>query len=223
MDFLKLLRSFEEFLFEATSWLIFYPLTLWRMARRPLETMEYSDREQADEENKRYDDTISPPLVLLATLVLLNFIALAAHVEQPDVSGSRSLGWLASSPEHLILFRSLIFSLVPAVAATMLIRRQGKRISRDTLRAPFYAQCYLAAACATFLSLGQVIFQRPDLPNALGAAIMMGGAVWFLVNQTRWFRRKLTASWQTSAFLTARATAYALAYFVVLIMPVALI
>ena len=26
LDFLKLLRSFEEFLFEATRWLIFYPL-----------------------------------------------------------------------------------------------------------------------------------------------------------------------------------------------------
>ena len=48
MDLLKILRSFEEFLFEAVSWLVFYPLTLWRILRGPLAAMDYSDREQSD-------------------------------------------------------------------------------------------------------------------------------------------------------------------------------
>lgn len=59
MELLKILRSFEEFLFEAISWLIFYPLTLWRVLRDPLAAMEYSDREQADAEERRYDDALS--------------------------------------------------------------------------------------------------------------------------------------------------------------------
>lgn len=66
MDLLKILRSFEEFIFEATSWLIFYPMTLWRVLRDPLAAMDYSDREQADSDERRYDDTLSPPLFLLA-------------------------------------------------------------------------------------------------------------------------------------------------------------
>ena len=85
MDFLKILRSFEEFVFEATSWLIFYPLTMWRILRRPLATMEYSDREQSDTDDKRYDDALSPPLVLLATIVLWNLIGIEAHV--PEIDG----------------------------------------------------------------------------------------------------------------------------------------
>ena len=83
MDFLKILRSFEEFIFEATTWLLFYPLTLWRIVRGPLAAMDYSDREQADPEDKRYDDAISPPLVLLATIVIANFVSVAVHIPPP--------------------------------------------------------------------------------------------------------------------------------------------
>ena len=38
MDFMKLLKSFEDFIFEAASWLIFYPLTLGRIMLKPLRT-----------------------------------------------------------------------------------------------------------------------------------------------------------------------------------------
>ena len=37
MDFVKILRAFEEFLYEVLTWLLFYPRTLWRVTRRPLE------------------------------------------------------------------------------------------------------------------------------------------------------------------------------------------
>ncbi len=223
MDFLKLLRSFEEFLFEATSWLVFYPLTLWRLVRRPLTMMEYSDREQADEENRRYDDSVSPPLVLLATLVVLNLFALAAHVAPPDTQQSPALTWLISSPERLILFRSLVFGLVPVIAATMLVKRQGKKLSRESLRAPFYAQCYLAAACAAVFSVGHIIFARADMSDAVGAALMTGGFMWFLVNQSRWFRHKLATGWTRSLALAVQSVAYALAYLLAMIIPVALV
>lgn len=223
MDFLKLLRSFEEFLFEATSWLLFYPLTFWRLVRQPLAMMDYSDREQSDQEERRYDDTVSPPLVLLATLVMLNILAVAAHVEQPGDGGSHALAWLIASPERLILFRSLVFGLIPAIAAAMLLKRQGKKISRDTLRPPFYAQCYLAAACAAFVSIGHIVFQRPELPNTIGAVLMMGGLAWFLINQSRWFRHKLSVGWIDATMLAARGVIYALAYLALLIVPLALV
>ena len=48
MDFVKILRSFEEFLYEILTWLLFYPRTLWRVLRRPLAMMRYSDGEQND-------------------------------------------------------------------------------------------------------------------------------------------------------------------------------
>lgn len=222
MDLLKILRSFEEFIFEATSWLIFYPMTLWRVVRDPLAAMEYSDREQGDSEERRYDDALSPPLFLLATLVLVNLVALAAHVPPPP-EASEAMKAVAASPQNLILFRSLAFSLIPLVAAASLLHRQGRRISRETLRAPFYAQCYLAALCAASVSIGTVVFQRPELPNAVGAAIIAGGFLWFQAVQTAWFRRRLVVGWVKAALLGLWATVRALAYLLALLIPIAML
>lgn len=221
MDLLKILRSFEEFIFEATSWLIFYPMTLWRVLRDPLAAMDYSDREQADSEERRYDDTLSPPLFLLATLVLTNLLALAAHVPPPPES-SALMKTLTGSPQNLVLFRSLAFSLIPLVAAASLLHRQQRRISRETLRAPFYAQCYLAALCAAFTSIGGVIFRRPDVPNLIGAAIIVLGFLWFQWVQTRWFGRRLNLGPARAAAVALWATVRALVFLIVLLIPIGL-
>jgi hypothetical protein len=221
MDFMKLLRSFEEFLFEATSWLVFYPLTLWRVLVRPLETMGYSDAEQGDDEAGRYDDSLTPPLFLLITVVLMNLIALAAHLPQPQGGGTLQHAIFAS-PQNAALFRALIFSLIPLVAAVALLRRQGIRLSRESLRPPFYAQCYLAGPCAVFLNGGGVIFQRHDIPNAFGLGLMLVGLTWFLTAQTRWFAARLAIGTPRAAGLAVWALVLALACFIAIIIPVAL-
>ena len=216
MDFMKILRSFEEFIFEATSWLIFYPLTMWRIIRRPLATMDYSDREQADTEEKRYDDALSPPLVLLATIVLWNLIGIEAHIPELEAA-STAMKTLTASQQNLVLFRSLMFSLIPLISAASLVHRQGKRLSRESLRAPFYAQCYLAAPCVTVISAGGIVFQRYDIPNLIGLAVMVVGGVWFLIIQTLWFRQKLSTSYLKAAAIGVWAIVRALAIFVPLI------
>lgn len=222
MDFMKILRSFEELLFEATTWLVFYPATLWRILRHPIQTMDYSDREQTDRDEGRYDDALSPPLLLLITLVLTNVAALALHVSEGEATTTLSHVVL-DSEQNRIAFRSLMFSMIPLVAAVTLVRRQGKRISRETLRAPFYAQCYLAAPTAIGMSAGAIIFQRPDASNLIGLLILAAGFGWFLAVQTEWFSRKLDVSRGKAALITAWATLRAIAYILLLIVPVALI
>jgi hypothetical protein len=222
MDFMKLLRSFEEFLFEATSWLVFYPLTLWRVLIRPLETMAYSDTEQGDDETERYDDALTPPLFLLVTVLLMNVIALAAHLPQPHGAGTLQQA-IFNSPQNAALFRALIFSLIPLVAAASLVHRQGLRLSRETLRAPFYAQCYLAGPCAVFVIGGGIIFMRHDIPNGLGLVLMVAGLAWFLTAQTRWFASRLGIGALPAAGIAVWALARALVSFVVIMAPVALL
>jgi hypothetical protein len=221
MDFMKLLRSFEEFLFEATSWLVFYPLTMWRVLVRPLETMAYSDAEQADDDTGRYDDALTPSLFLLITVVLMNGVAMAAHLPRPPGSGSLQHA-IFDSPQNAALFRSLIFSLIPLVAAVLLLRRQGARLSRESLRPPFYAQCYLAGPCAVFVIGGGVIFQRHDISNLYGLGLMLAGVAWFLTAQTRWFASRLEIGPLRAAGLAVWALVLALACLVAIILPVAL-
>lgn len=222
MDLLKILRSFEEFLFEAVSWLVFYPLTLWRIVRGPLAAMDYSDREQTDDETHRYDDALSPPLFLLATIVLTNLISMALHVPPPQETSALTKVVYASQ-QNLILFRSLTFSLIPLVAAVTLLRHQKRRISRETLRGPFYAQCYLAAVCVAFVSVGGDIFRRPELPNVIGAAIMICGAAWFLFVQSHWFARRLNFSVAKGAGIAILAVVRALIYLFAILIPIAMV
>lgn len=220
MDFLKLLRSFEDFLFEAAGWLLFYPLTLWRIVRQPLAAMAYSDRQQAEPEERRYDEAMSPPMMLLFTIVLANLVSTAAHVAPPE--GSTQLTHvITQSQQNLILFRSLLFSLVPLVSAASLLHRQGKVLSRQSLKGPFYAQCYLAAPCVSIVSTGGLILQRPDLPNALGAAVVLGGTLWFLWVQSAWFADKLDVPRRKGGLIGAWAMARAVAFLTVLVVPLA--
>jgi len=222
MDFMKLLRSFEEFLFEATSWLLFYPLTMWRVLIHPLRTMAYSDAEQGDDEAGRYDDALTPPLFLLITVVLMNLIALAAHLPQTAPGGGTLRHAVFDSPQNAALFRALVFSLIPLVAAVTLLRRQGVRLSRESLRPPFYAQCYLAGPTAVFLNGGSIIFQRHDIPNALGLGVMLVGLAWFLTAQTLWFSVRLGIGRIRAAGVAVWALVLALACFIAIIVPVAL-
>lgn len=207
MDFMKILRSFEDFIFEATSWLAFYPLTLWRVVTRPLTWMAYSDSEQSDEGEARYDRALSPPLLLLITVVLLNAIGTATH-SVPNTT-SQVVAAMNSTPENQALTRALVFSLLPLVAAIVMLRARGEALSREALRAPFYAQCYLAAPSAVILNAGLFIFAHDDLSDLLGGAVMAIGGVWFLVTQTRWFSAKLMvgvakgAAWAVGSILTA--------------------
>lgn len=219
---MKLLRSFEDFIFEAVSWLIFYPLTVWRIVTRPLTTMAYSDGEQGETEARRYDESLSPPLLLLVTVVLVDAVANALHFADLKAT-SQTTAALLASPQNLTLFRAGVFSLLPLVAATTLLRRTNVPLSRETLRPPFYAQCYLATPCSLILGVGQAIFHRNDVPDAVGVAVGIAGAVWFLVTQTRWFHSRLGVSWLNAALTTAWAVLRAAAFLFVILLPVALI
>ena len=221
MDFMKLLRSFEEFLFEAASWLIFYPLILWRILVHPLKTMAYSDAEQADTEEGRYDDAISPPLVLLLTVVWVNFVGQLIHPATTPATSAFGKAVLGS-PDTLAIIRSLIFSLVPLVAATTLLRRTQVHLSRQALRGPFYAQCYLASPCVIMVSVGFAIFQRQEVSDWFGAVLFVAGGAWFLTTQTRWFAQKLQTSWPKALGIALWALFKAWAYLLALLIPLAL-
>lgn len=63
MDFMKWLNSLDELLYEVMSWLVFYPLTLWRTLLQPIGMMKYADRQLDLPEAEQYTDALSPPRV----------------------------------------------------------------------------------------------------------------------------------------------------------------
>ena len=59
MDFMRLLKSLEEALYEIVTWLLFYPLTMWRSIFHPQAMMRYADAELFDATEEQYTDTLA--------------------------------------------------------------------------------------------------------------------------------------------------------------------
>jgi hypothetical protein len=187
MDFMKLLKSIEELLYELITWFVFYPLTFWRIVTRPITMLAYAQKELAEKDEQQFDDAVSPPILLLLTLVLLHVL------EGALASGTASvLPRLLQDDRNLLVFRALAFSLFPLLYATIRLRSSGARVTRTTLRPAFYSQSYATVPFVMSISLGmQLASHHQALPggNVWGVGLMLIGTVWYIAVETAWLSR----------------------------------
>ena len=148
MDFLKLIQSLDELLYEIMSWLIFYPVTLWRTLTKPLTMMTYSEAELGDPAERQYTDTLSPPLFLLLTVALTHAAELSLVGQDQLVIDRTGLGAFVSDDSSLILARVAFFSIFPLIMAARMVRARHVKLDRVPLKPPFYSQCYVTAPFA---------------------------------------------------------------------------
>ena len=188
MDFMKLLKSLDDFLYEVVGWIIFYPITMFRSVVSPLEMLRYSDRELLKSDAEQYADTFNPPIFLLITL----FVAyLLGKVIQPQVK----LPSLLTRDTDVLLFRGVIFSIFPVLMAVNLLRRQGKRIDRVTLRPLFYGQCFICAPFALAISIAALLVEFQTLHRAIaGFLVFLIAFCWYVGVEVVWFSSTLKVS-----------------------------
>jgi hypothetical protein len=191
MGFLQLLRSIEELLYEIMAWLVFYPRTLGRVIRHPLQMLKYSERELGDASAEQYTDTLSPPLFLMLTILLAHGVELSFGQKVDAPTGV--VGKLfANSEETMLLFRSVTFSIFPLMFAVAAVNRSEQDLDRSTLRRPFFSQCYLAALFALVISLLSTALAIGDRNTQMAAIIMIGLAVLIYVGlQAAWLKTRL--------------------------------
>ncbi len=194
MDFIRIIRSLEEFLYEVMTWILFYPRTVWSVVTRPLAMLSYAQTEMSDTPEEQYTDRLSPLLFLMLSLALCHGLELAAHQALPkDAPGALVL--IAGSDKNLLIFRSLVYAVFPLMFAADYLRRKGEALTRQTLRGPFFSQCYLAALFALVSSTGSVLARlRPLGPTLAGMALILAACAWYLTIQTLWLRRTLVVS-----------------------------
>ncbi len=196
MDFLKLIRSFGDLLFEVLSWIIYYPRTLWLVLTHPLKMIDYSNHEQRDDETEQYTDTLAPPLLLFLTIMLLHVLAIGLGRSEHVHAANETVRNLINSDQNLVLLRSFLFGLLPLFAALKYVRKRKLPLDRKFLRPPFFGQCYLAAVYALMISLSNGL-ARGHFPGAiwLGIAAFLAGTGWYWGVQAAQFRRALDVSW----------------------------
>ena len=194
MNFFGFLRSLDDLLFEMMSWIIFYPVTLWRCVVSPLTMMAYA-KEELGHDAQPFGEALSPPVFLLVTVVIAHAVELAIIGQSDLVAMKTGLAALVTDDTTLIVLRLIIFATVPTVMAVQTLWWSKAKLDRATLAPPFYAQCYAVTPTILVISLLSTWattdpHQMPEHRAGGFAAAMM----WFLVMQVQWFRRDLSAS-----------------------------
>jgi hypothetical protein len=204
MDFMKLLKSLEELLYEVMVMLVFYPKTLWLTFRYPQRMMDYADTELGDVQSEQYNDTLSPPLFLMICLAI-------SHMIEITTLGNNATAALPSflkTTENLLAFRVLVFSVFPLMMALRLLYGLKAPLNRETLRAPFYAQCFVTAPLAMAFGLSQSL-RHTAIPYAdqTANALTFAALAWYIRQQAHWFKAKLNVStvrsWTMAALIFA--------------------
>ncbi|WP_426805478.1 hypothetical protein [Stenotrophomonas sp. SrG] len=201
MDFLKLLRSLEEFLYELCTWFLFFPRTLYRVIVHPRRMAQYVNTELTQKLERQFDDAISPPMFLMLAVLVAHGVELLMHqtvVGTSDLSRS-----VLGNEESLLLFRSITFAIWPLVATVHLLRRKRVPMTRESLRRPFFMQCYLTAPFAVALSTSMVFVRLPgQLSTTIGLASSAVAAAWFIAVQAGWLKVALQRSWLNTVLST---------------------
>lgn len=188
MDFMRLLKSLEELLYEVMVMLVFFPRTLYLTIRHPQRMMDYADTELGDVQSEQYNDTLSPPLFLMICLALSHGIELALPNGDLD-----KLPTFLQDTQNLLIFRVFMFSLLPLVLSLRLLSKLDIALDRETLRPVFYSQCFVTAPIALVVGTATSLWQVGDETTALVARIIFfGGIFWYLSQQALWFRSKLS-------------------------------
>lgn len=210
MNFMQLLQSLDELLFAVMSWLVFFPVTLWRTLTRPLKMMEYATSELHDRPDDRYTDTLSPPLFLLLVLLFSHVLGLAlGDGTNPIVASNRGLAAYINSDGKLLVMRMALFSIIPLALAVSLLQGLKQPVTRDKLKVPFYAQCYPAGAFALVIGIGGMLLQHVHgLYRGAGGVVILVALVVYFAVQVAWFRRHLKCGFLAS-------TGYAIAPIVI--------
>ncbi|MBO9134550.1 permease [Rhizobium sp. rho-13.1] len=206
MDFMKLLKSLEELLYELVSWLVFYPLTMWRSVVRPLTMMRYADAELTDEPADQYEDTLSPPLFLLITLLLSQCLSAAFPSIYDTATAAKELG----SGSNLLIARGVVFGIYPLCMAVTALRHQSTKITRNSLRPPFFSQCYVAAPFAFMIGLAfDFMFMPHEQGLTIGVLTIASATLWYAQAQVRWLMQdlKIGTLRATGAFVIAFVSA----------------
>lgn len=198
MTFLHILKSLDELLYEIMTWLIFYPVTLWRSVRHPLRTMQYALDQLSKDDPEQFRETLRPPIFLLLTIILAHVVELALVGDSPVVASHSGAADLIDDDRGLVIFRIVAFSIFPVILAAVETRLSRQPINRDTLHAPFNAQCFLAAPYVLALSLAGIGLRYPEWADR-GVWIAAGAAtIAYLWAQSLWLMRSTRRGWKTA-------------------------
>ena len=103
---------------------------------------------------------------------------------------------LIDDDRGLVILRIVAFALFPVVMAAVeaLVARQP--INRDTLRAPFNAQCFLAAPFVLVLNFAEIVLRYPEWADIIALVSAAAASIAYVWAEALWMKRSTDAGWR---------------------------
>jgi hypothetical protein len=172
MDLSGIVTAIEDLFYDFVAWIALYPKTLLKTYFRPAWTQQYVSGEWQKPQPERFRDYLNPLIFWLLSMILFIW--------------SSSTENIAISLEGFVLMM-VLFAILPAIMACLMLAAQGVPLTHDHLRRPMYTQMLLFGAAQTLFALDmavsapmlQLAADTTDLLRMLAALLVF--LLWFAV------------------------------------------
>jgi hypothetical protein len=186
-DFISAIRMLEQFAYELMLWMYFYPLTILRVLTNPGWALSFIEAETKKSEEEAFQTAMRPVLLLVISLCIGLLLVPLLPEEAAIMAKTSRLGKIITeSTLALIIYRTIAFTMFPIVGAILYDLTTPGAVSRDSLRKPFYQQCYILAPFALIISPCLVLLGRGNSWAIIGSVAIH---IWMLSAQYVFFRR----------------------------------
>lgn len=192
MDFLKLIQSLQDLIFEIAVWALLIPKTLFHVIFRPAWMVKYVNQEFEKPADEQFDEYMPPGLFFLAMAMIPS--ALLTWTQNMNFNLIESLSQLSETNLLTSAFTTLISILIYLVWIKWLNKHPVKR---SGLKRLFMIQCYLVTPAQFIYVVLILFFGITNLPVSLvGMALLV-------FYESFAFQDELKVSWRKGLWLAA--------------------
>jgi len=177
--------------------------------------MRYALDELEKDEDEQFLETLRPPIFLLLTVIIAHVAELAMVGDSTVIASRAGAANLIDDDRGLVILRIVAFALFPVVMAAVEAMVARQTINRDTLRAPFNAQCFLAAPFVLVLNFASIVVRYPQWADIIAIVSTALASIAYVWAEALWMKRSTDAGW-------SRALSGALAGFLICAIALAL-
>jgi hypothetical protein len=193
MDFLKLIQSLQDLIFEIVVWALLIPKTLFRAIFRPAWMVKYVNQEFEKPADEQFDEYMPPGLFFLAMAVIPS--ALFTWVQNMNFNLIESLSQLNETN----LLTSALTTLISILIYLVWIKWLNKHpVKRSGLKRLFMIQCYLVTP-PQFIYILLVLF----FGGTINPFVSLAGTVLLVFYESFAFQDELKVSWWKGLWFAA--------------------
>lgn len=208
MDFVNILHSLEDALYEVVMWVLLLPKTLVRVSLHPGWIQPYVTEEWGKKLDKRFQGYLSPMIFWF----LLGILPYAVWNPNFNIHSGTTPTFVGPT-ESTFLLNAFGLIIFPTYYAVLLQRLRREPIEKDAIKRLFYIQCYvhtpivLLSVPLIFLFLNWISERvSPSAAMTVNPGLLFGYAglmgVWIILVESVIIHAELKTNWPRAVWLS---------------------